>query len=314
MSTDRKFCRDIRNIIYLIPLLLIFVWPFAVTAEINTRDSLIIGRISDNPKKHFYKMKPMADYLGRHLKDKGIKEVSILLAADGEQMARYMRQGKVDMVTETAFLASYLRDTVGAEPILKTWRKGAPSYHTVFFVRKDSGINRLSDLTGKTIAFEEPRSTSAYMIPASVLINKGLRLTELSSPREAPSADEIGYVFSGEEINSSMLVHKGLVHAAAFSNLDWVSDNDLPRAIRDEMKIIHRTGDFPRAVELVRKNLKPDLKERIQEVLLNAHKDPEAKPVLRAYQSVTQFTRLDAGDHRGLDEAAKLRKIVRDNL
>jgi len=289
---------------------LLLISPLHINADSEIKKSIVIGCVSDNPKKNYKKFKPMADYLAAHLKDLGIVEGRILLAADADQLVRYMREGKVDLVSESAFMASYLRDNAGAEPLLLAWRKGVPKYHTVFFVRTDSGINTLADLNGKTIAFEDMRSTSAYMIPASILLREGLQLVQLDSPRDTPPPDKVGYVFSGEEINSTMLVHKGIVHAAAFSNLDWASDDDLPKAIREDMKIIYKTNSFPRAVEIVRKDLDPDIKQRIKTLLLDAHKHPDVAPILKSYRKVTQFSLLDESDHSGLDEVAKLAAMV----
>jgi len=195
-------------------------------------------------------------------------------------------------------------------PLLISWRKGVPDYHTVFFVRTDSGIDKLSDLQGKTIAFEDTRSTSAYMIPASILLRENLQLVELGSPRDAPPPDKVGYIFSGEEINSTMMVHKNIVQAAAFSNLDWASDSDVPKAIRDDMKIIHKSNNFPRAVEIVRKDLDPKVKQRIKTLLLDAHNNPDAAPIIRSYRKVTKFTLLNESDHAGLNEVAELSAIV----
>jgi len=296
----------------LIVSVLLLISPLHINADSGTKKTIVIGCVSDNPKKHYKKFKPMADYLAEGLKDLGIDEGRILLAADADQMARYMREGKVDLVSESAFMASYLRDNADAEPLLVTWRKGVPEYHTVFFVRVGSGINKLSDLMGKTIAFEDIRSTSAYMIPASILMRESLQLVQLDSPRDTPPPDKVGYVFSGEEINSTMLVHKGIVQAAAFSNLDWASDDDLPKAIRNDMKIIYKTNSFPRAIEIVRKDLDPDVKQRIKTLLLDAHKQPDAASVLMSYQKVMQFTLLDESAHEGLDEVAKLAAIVRN--
>lgn len=293
---------------------LFLISPLHISADSGVKKTFVIGCVSDNPKKNYKRFKPMADYLAARLKDLGIEEGRILLAADADQMVRYMHEGKVDLVSESAFIASYLRDNAGAEPLLKTWRKGVPYYHTVFFVRTDSDINKLSDLKGKTIAFEDMQSTSAYMIPASVLLRESLQLVQLSSPRETPPPDSIGYVFSGEEINSSMLVHKGIVQAAAFSNLDWASDNDLPKAIRDDMKIIYKTNKFPRAIEIVRQDLDPEIKQRIKALLLDVHKQPDAVSALKSYQKVKQFSLLDESDHAGLDEVAKLATIVHNGL
>ena len=111
-----------------------------------------------------------------------------------------------------------------------------------------------------------------------------------------------------------MLVHKGLVQAAAFSNLDWESDGDLPKAMRDDFKIIAETKRFPRAVEIVRKDLNPAIKQRIKTLLLDAHKDPSAAAALKEYQKVSQFSTLDDKDHEGLNEAAELSAIVNNNL
>ena len=38
----------------------------------------------------------------------------------------------------------------------------------LIIVRKDSGINRLEEVVGKTVAVEEPYSTMSYFIPKTV--------------------------------------------------------------------------------------------------------------------------------------------------
>ncbi|MBC2717044.1 MAG: phosphate/phosphite/phosphonate ABC transporter substrate-binding protein [Desulfobacteraceae bacterium] len=290
------------------------LWAQDKSEALLEKHTLVIGKITQNPKKLFRYLKPMVNYAAEHMKDLGITDTEVLMAKDNQRMVSYLKQGKVDWVTETPFSAIILQEKAGAEILLKKWKKGVPDYHTIFFARKDSGINSLSDLKGKTIALEDPGSTSAYSVPASILINEGLELVRLASPREKPLADKVGYVFAEQEITISTYVHKGFVSAGAFNNQDWNKDDHLPKAFRKNMIIFHKSRPFPRAIELVRKGLDPGIKQRLKEILLNAHNDPKAKKALRAYQKTEKFEELSEKDRDSLDEVRGILKSVRSEL
>ena len=63
-----------------------------------------------------------------------------------------------------------------ADLLLREWKQGVAEYHSVFFTRRDSGINGISDLPGHIMAFEDPGSTSAYLIPRFTLEQNGIAL------------------------------------------------------------------------------------------------------------------------------------------
>lgn len=273
--------------------------------------TLVIGKITSNPKKHFDSLKAIAKYVVARTRDLGIEHARVLFAKDTEQMVGYLRQGKVDWIAETPFTAIDLHDRAGAEFLLRRWKQGAPVYWTVFFARRDSGIDSLDDLKGKTIAFEHPRSTTAYHIPASVLIRHGLKLVKLDSHRQAPPADAAGYVFSGAEITTSTWVYNRLVNVGVFSNLNWAKDSHLPGKFKRELKIFYRSKSFPRGLELVRADLNPAVKQRLKHILLEAHRDPRAQQALREYDRTTRFDELNAEIREGIEEARQLAAIVR---
>ncbi len=297
---------------------LIGIWNIrvAICAEnFPTRQQiLVIGRVTEDPKSHYAILKPIADYVVAHMEDLGIREAKMLTAKDNLQMLNYFRQGRVDWVTETAFSAVYFQNKAKAQYLLKKWKKGVGKYHTIFFTRKDNDIRILSDLKGKTIAFEDLGSTSAFFIPASILIAKGLNLTQLATIWEKPPADMVGYIFSGQEINTSTWVYRGLVDVGALNNLDWNKEDHMYNVLKKEMKIIYESKPFPRAIELVREDLDPRIKKRLKSVLLNAHNDPEAKAALKAYQETKKFEEIDAECLESLKEADKILKIVHSEL
>ena len=82
----------------------------------------------------------------------------------------------------------------------------------------------------------------------------------------------------------------------------------------NHFKIIFESKPFPRALELVRRDLDPRIKQRLKNVLLEAHNDPEAKAALNAYYKTAKFDELDNKARAGLEEVRKILKIVREEL
>ena len=272
--------------------------------------TLVIGRVSDNPRKHYKTLKPILDYVVSHLKDLGITKGSVVLAKNKEEMIKLLKEGKVDWVTKGAFQAILYSREAGAEIILRRWRKGVPTYYTVIFTRKDSGINSLNDLKGKKIAFEDPGSTSAYFVPVAVLRRAGLELVELSSPREKSPADKVGYAFAGGELNISTWVYKGLTDAGAYHNQNWEDPKDNPDAMKKDLEIVYRSKPLPRMIEVVRGDLDPRIKRRIKEVLLKAHEDPAAQEALKSYAKTAKFDEFKGEAKKGLEEARRMLEYI----
>ncbi|MBJ6978023.1 phosphate/phosphite/phosphonate ABC transporter substrate-binding protein [Luteimonas sp. MC1895] len=262
---------------------------------------LVLGRISDDPAAHYDQLRQLLDYVVPRMADVGIREGRVLMARDSKQMESYLRRGRVDWVTETSGSAMALQTRAGATPLLLTERDGVGAYHTVFIARRDSGIAGLADLRGRSIAFQNPSSTSAYFVPAMTLIGRGLELEILLSPTDRPAEGSIGYLFARSELNISTWVHKGLVDAGAFSNLDWESVQRMPESYRRDLVVFHSTAAFPRGLEMVRGDLEPAIAARLREVLAGAANDPAASEALQRFFGTTRFLPIDAETARALD-------------
>ena len=263
-------------------------------------DVLVLGRISDDPRTHYEQLKPLLDYVVPRMAGVGIREGRILMARDSQQMASYLRRGRVDWVTETAGTGMLLRQRAGAEPLLLTERSGTSHYHSVFFARRDSGLERLEDLPGHRIAFQRPSSTSAYYVPAGELLERDIQLEILLSPTDVIDSDALGYLFARSELNISTWVHKKLVDAGVMSNLDWDNPRRMPKAFRDDFVVIGRTAPYPRAVEMVRAGLAPEVRERLSEVLIEAAADPGAREAMLRFFGTTGFLPLDPDSEQAL--------------
>ena len=162
-------------------------WPAplgAAEAEAGREDTFVLGKVTANARKSYQRLRAMADYLGPRLEDLGIRHTKVRLARNNREMVGFLRRGWVDCFSESPLSALYLAENGGAELLLREWKKGAPSYHTVFIARKGGGIDSLSDLRGKRIVFEDPGSTSAYLVPFSILRGLGFTMVELAQALE----------------------------------------------------------------------------------------------------------------------------------
>lgn len=266
--------------------------PAAAAAD-DSRHILVLGRISDDPKTHYEQLKPLLDYVVPRMADVGIREGRVLMARDPQQMASYLRRGQVDWVTETAGTAMLLQERSGAQPMLLTERDGVSSYRTVFFVRRDSGLRTLEDLRGRSVAFQNNASTSAYFVPAIELLRRRMSLSLLLSPMDKPSGGSVGYVFARSELNIGAWVHKRLVDAGTMSDIDWNNAARLPPSYRRDLEVVHITGPVPRALEMVRSDLDPKVQARLRELLIEAASDPRAAEALKYFFRTTRFMPID---------------------
>ncbi len=262
---------------------------------------LVLGRISDDPKAHYQQLQPLLDYVVARMGDVGITEGRILMARDAQQMQSYLRRGRVDWVTETASGATLLEARAGAKPLLLTQRDGVDHYRTLYVARRDSGIASLEDLPGRSIAFQNRQSTSAYFVPAGELLARGLSLEILLSPTDRPVAGSVGYLFARSELNMTSWLHKRLVDVGVMSNLDWDSERRTPPAFKRDFVVFHESPPFPRALELVRGDLDPRVAARLRAVLLDARNDPAARAALQQFFRTTAFLPIDAVVARELD-------------
>lgn len=291
-----------------IVLLLLFSLLFGNV--VSGAEMLTIGRVADDPTKYKKVLRPLLDYVVSQARDVGITEGSVAMTKNINETLHLLKAQKIDWVTASIGAALIYHDKTGAEILLRTWRDGTPVYRTVFVARQDSSIESLGSLKGRTIAFQDPYSTSAYFIPLAILRAAGLRVIELASPKQKFSTDEVGYLFAGNELNISTWVQRGIAKAGAYNDQNWINPQHTPDVIRKDLKIFYQHKPVPRWVEVFRKDLDPRIKARIQEILVRADEDSAAQEALKSYSNTKKFEEFKGEALEGLDEVRRMMKFV----
>jgi phosphonate transport system substrate-binding protein len=284
----------------------------------------IVNERLDQPDHAFALYGSLQHYLDHHLLAHGFAGAQLVVAPDLADMRRRVTDGEVDALIEGVMpTLAIVERTDRLRPELLAWRKGQREYHSVFFVAADSPITHLRDLAGKTLAFESPRSTSAYFVPRAALREAGLRsrpaddasarLLAESAPAapttadEADSPDAVRFVFAGSELNQAYWVQRGGADAGAFNDGDW---ERVPERLRGQLRIIHRTRPLLRWLLSLNRDLPADQRAAVIAVLSGMHQNAVGQAALEQAGRIARFEPLSAADRDSLAYWAGVQRLL----
>jgi phosphonate transport system substrate-binding protein len=166
---------------------------------------------------------------------------------------------------------------------------GKSSFTSRVFVRVDSGVKRLEDLRGKTIAFVDPASSSGYVYPMVLLIQRGF------VRGRDPKTFFRDVVFSGAHDASMRALLNG--HVDAIASFDLAREQYLgDPAERDRITWVAETEPIPEAGIAARAGLDPATFARIRAALLQI-RGPAYAPLLKRLYEIDGFAPADDHDY-----------------
>ncbi|RME66853.1 MAG: phosphate/phosphite/phosphonate ABC transporter substrate-binding protein, partial [Nitrospirae bacterium] len=209
----------------------------------------------------------IVDYVGKKL---GMP-VEMVHRRTYDEMDKLLEKGQV----HGAFICSapYVKNqrTFGVELLVVPQVRGSVFYHSYIIVHKDSPIRTFEELKGRTFAFTDPKSNSGRLYPVYLLAKMGYRPEEFFSR----------YIYSYSHNKSVELVAKKKVDAAAVESLvyEYMKLKGSPYVL--QTKVIEKSPPFGIPPFVVSPQTSLFVKEKLKEILLNMHKDPEGRAILK---------------------------------
>ncbi len=226
-----------------------------------------------NPDEIQATAKTVAEFLTQKIG----KKVEVLVPTSYGTTAQGLISKKVHVAYMDSLPYILASKEADLEVIAVEKRKGRTDYDSLIVVHKDSPIKTLKDLNGKSMAFTSQTSTSGYLFPFAKLVqNKSIK-----------KADDLNSYFSkisyaGGYDKALIAVANGQADVAAFS--DYVYEG--PKAdlygnaeTRAKVRVLERIPGVPTHLVTVSKVLSQELRNKIQEALLQLSKE---KPELIA--------------------------------
>lgn len=145
--------------------------------------------------------------------------------------------------------------------IAKDQWHGNTSYTARIWVRKESGLKTLEDLRGKTMAFVDPASSSGYVYPMVMLIQRGL------VQNRDPKTFFKEVVFAGSHDAGLLALVKG--HVDALGSFDQAPEQYLKDpAERERLTFVAESAPIPEGGICGREGLDPALVARVRAALV----------------------------------------------
>lgn len=267
----------------------------------HTDESLFeIGKFSTDPKTEIPSLEPMANHLAELMQQFGIEDGHAQVFVNIEQVRQSIRNGDLDMITCGIYEAARLVRSGDATPIAVKWMRELPEYSSLIVVSRDSGVEDISDLVGKSLGFEDAQSSSAFFIPYQTIIDSGLPLVESTNLEQ--TADNIYYQFTGSTQSSLTLLIQKKIDAIAISDLNWLQPNYITEQQRENFRVIWMSKPIPYALELVQSAMPENQRIYLTDQLMRMHLDPGATDTLSSYHNATRFSPLQLDDLNNLGE------------
>jgi phosphonate transport system substrate-binding protein len=197
------------------------------------------------------------DIVAKHT---GMK-IDAFVGSDYNATIEALRAGHIDVALLGPF--SYVLATtvapVEAFAITVTARSMQPSYQSIIIAGKDSNINSLADLKGRTFAFTDPGSTSGFMVPSAAFIKAGV----------TPEKDFKQVMYSGGHDATIVAVGSGKVDAGSVA--DRIYERGCAKGLADcnKLKVVWTSPPIPNDPLLYRKTLSEDMKKKIREAFFS---------------------------------------------
>lgn len=258
--------------------------PAAATSAPTATKPLRIGMGGIiTPKEGYRYYQQLQGYLAQQLN----QPVQLVDRADYQELNRLLQTGGI----EAAFVCAgpYVegKQQFGMELIAMPLVNGKPVYHAYIIVHKDSPIQSLSQLKGKSFAFTDPLSNTGKLVPTYML----------AQLKTTPERFFSRTTFTYGHDNSIKAVAERHVDGASVDSLIWDYTARKYPHLAANTRVIAKSEPYGIPPVVVRPGIEPALKQRLQQALLTAHQNPEGKAILDGML----IDRFVPGDDRNYD-------------
>lgn len=209
---------------------------------------------------------PLAEYLSQQLG----REVVLETTKSFSHFWKNVKQGRYDIVHFNQYHYIVSHESFGYDVIAINKELGQATVSGSLIVRKDSGINKISDLKGKTVLFGGGKRAMQSYISATWLLRKG-----------GLKAGDYVEKFAINPPNTIISTYFKRADASGSGDVVMRLDNVRKRIDISQLKFLAKTKPMVHLPWAVRSKLPDKLKIKIQNILTGLTDSLEGKQVLK---------------------------------
>lgn len=220
-----------------------------------------------SPSDTLQRFTPLIRYLETTLQ----RPVRLVTSKDYAHFSKRLNSGQFDLVHFNQYHYIKAHDEMGYEVIAQNEEFGNKTLRAAIYSKKDSGINRLQDLRGKTISFGgSKQAIISYIIPTYMLRNAGLK-----------EGDYIEKIVRTPP-NALLFTYSGMADAAGAG--DKILELPLIKKMvnSSNIKIVALSEEFAHLPWAIKIDLDPGLSAKLRSALLQLKISQEGQEILNS--------------------------------
>jgi phosphonate transport system substrate-binding protein len=273
----------------------------AITGAARTQASEPTVILALTPSRDPTALQEAGDEFARTLARLSGIPVRAQVASDYAGVVEALRSRRVDLAFVHPVGYVLANREAGCQILVRDVWQGKTAYTARFCVRSGSGVERLEDLRGKTVAFVDPASSSGYIYPMVLLIKRGL-----VRDRDPKTFFKDALFAGTHEAALQSVLHGRVDAAASFDKAPEVHLKD--PALIARLNVVGETPEIPEAGICARPGLPPETVARLKRALL-AIKEPEHAGVLKKIYDIDGFVEASDRDYEPVRDALRLMNL-----
>jgi phosphonate transport system substrate-binding protein len=214
-----------------------------------------------------------------------------------------MGAGKVDVGWLSPIPYVIAHDRYGVKVVLTSVRDKSTKYWSFIIARKDSKINKLSDLKGKKFAYGDPMSTSGTIYPKHLIRTSGYNPDKFfSQVIYAGAHDKVVMAVYNKQVDAGA-IYGGVVSDARLKVKKMIPD------VLNKTKVIAKSITIPNDTVSVSKSLPAPLVKKITDGLLKVAKSDEGREAIMTVYGIDGFVPAKDSDYDSVRKVAKMEHV-----
>ena len=269
---------------------------FLASVNINIAAAEDIIKMGIFPRKPVLETTKAYEPLAKYLTSRIGKKVELVVSKDFDIFWNGVKKREYDLVHYNQYQYVKSHKELEYNVILMNEEFGSPTVNAAIVVRKDSGINNISDLKGKKILFGGGKQAMQSYIGATQILRKnGLKKGDYIED------------FAINPPNTLFSVFNKMADAGGIGEVLLKLSMIKEKIDVEQLKILVRGEDLPMLCWAVKKEMNKGLVETIQNAMLELKNNEEGRKILKDAEATAL---LPASDK----DYDVVRKVVKEAL
>jgi len=200
-------------------------------------ETILLGAVAYDAK-----VVPIWEGIRAHFVQQGVP-MDFCLFSNYERQVESLLAGHIDIAWNTPLAHVRVQKRTEGKSISLGMRDSDRDFKARVIVRKDSGIKKLNDLEGKTLAVGSRDSTQARILPLHFIQQQGVDLAKVKLLAFDTDVGKHGDTGTSE-LDVLKALHEGRAQAGTVGDLIWVSEQAAGKIDTNRIDTLYATPGF----------------------------------------------------------------------